>query len=338
MIEVSSKCSKVLAPINSPMFSAWTLALHDEFNVERFADEIDAIEGFEPFVKTIYSAFNQPEPKILTGRPINVKQPSAWNERSVVLGLSGGLDSVSQLLTLRNKGVDVVPFTMKNANYSSSAREFSACQTICSKLGIELVSATFDKGKKDNPFHKHWMENPIKNQMILSFMVDYAIEHGIPDVSLGENGTTHVGVDAVPGINLTDAVEVNQTWMDGVQRWCPAINFVPMDATLNKLEQLKLVMEHGLQDDFYSCLASQRANGMLRELNQRKYCVKLWRYNCGCSCRKCAQINLLLHYNGYSNYPNEFVEACWSKLKKDKQVGPLFFDERTREQALLGTY
>jgi hypothetical protein len=336
MVEVKSKCSSVAAPIEKPTFSKWTLDLHDEFNLERFASEIDIADGFEPLVKVVYDAFNQPQPTIHS-HPITVNSTTSSNNK-VVLGLSGGLDSTSQMLSLIENGMEVVPFTMRHANYASSARELSACQSICEKLGVELKVATFNKGKKDNPHHKHWMENPIKNQMIMGFMLDFAIENGIGSISLGENGTTHVGVDAVPGINLTDAVEVNNAWLDGVRRHCQ-VNFIPMDSGLNKLEQLKLVMKHGLENDFFSCLAGQRMNGKMHDMNQSKYGVELWRSSCGCSCRKCAQMNLLLHYNGKMTFPVAFVDACWRKLKSDKQVGPLFnVDETTSLKNLLGTY
>ena len=336
MVEIRAKASKVHLPVLHPVFSEAFVNLYDTFNRETFDTEVQILDGFQPFVELVYSGFGFPLPKMDAApvqMPENMKDV---DPAGVLVAVSGGLDSIAQMLSLKESGFNVTAYTMANMNRSCAGQEHKAMLAVCAKAGVPVVEAKFvGNFKKDNPYRKHWAENPIKNQMIMATMVDWCIENGIRKISLGEKDNFFIR-DCVPGTNFTDASEVSRTFMECVGRHV-GIDYITMDLGLTKFDELKLAMKHGVENLLFSCF-SGRASSMCHELNQRKYGVSLWRNNCGCSCRKCAHYNLLLHYGGVKTFPQEFLDACWRKLYSTRELANTFnpkMDEKTKMDNLF---
>jgi len=336
MIEVKSKASRVSIPVSRAVFSDSAISLYDIFNKEVFDDTVSVQDGFQKFVELVYSGFSFQPPTMNT---VPVKFPENVPDvdpNMVLVAVSGGLDSIAQMLFLKESGRSIVAYTMANMNRSCGGQELKAMKAVCEKVGVPIVEARYvGNFKKDNPYRKHWAENPIKNQMIMATMVDWCIENGCRTISLGEKDNFFLK-DCVPGTNFTDASEVSRTFIECVNRHV-GIDYLTMDLSITKLDELKIAMKYGVEDLLFSCFSAQSSN-KCHEMNQRKYGITLWRNNCGCSCRKCAHYNLLLHYGGIKAFPQDFVDACWRKLYSTKELKNTFnpsMDEKTRMENLF---
>lgn len=336
MVEVKSKASRVTLPINGTVFSEQIIGFYDVCNREVFDNVVSIPDCFQKFVDLVYTGFSFPPPTMNT---VPVKFPenvADVDPNNVLVAVSGGLDSIAQMLFLKESGRSITAYTMANLNHSCGGQELKAMKAVCAKVGVPIVEARYvGNFKKDNPYRKHWAENPIKNQMIMSTMVDWCIENGCRTISLGEKDNFFLK-DCVPGTNFTDASEVSRTFIECVNRHV-GIDYLTMDLSMTKLDELKIAMKYGVEDLMFSCFSAQASN-KCHEMNQRKYGITLWKNNCGCSCRKCAHYNLLLHYGGLKSYPPEFVEACWRKLYSTKELVNTFnpsMDEKTRMENLF---
>ena len=233
------------------------------------------------------------------------------DRRAVVLGFSGGLDSVYQAIDLKERGYEVVLYHLKNINTYENGQATKQCPVIAERLGMQYVESVINKRRGDQEIP----ENPLKNELILALMIDYALENDIPYVSLGDDLNLSLA-DAAVGINVTDAREVTESFFRGISK-CVSIKFLPIMSHEDKLGRIKKLMEWGLEDLYYSCVQSGRFNESLHEKAQNKYHVSLFEHNCGCYCRKCAMHNLLLHYGGVRTFPSDFIDACWKILWKN---------------------
>ncbi len=224
--------------------------------------------------------------------------------KKVVLGFSGGLDSVYQAIDLKERGYEVILYHLKGINTYENGQATKHCKEIAKKLGMPYVESVISKkrGSQTVP------ENPLKNELIMGLMIDYCLENNIHYISLGDDLNLSLK-DSVSGINVTDAREVTKAFIDGIQKVID-IQFLPIMGG-EKIDRIKKLMEYGLENDYYSCVQAGRFNKKLHNLNERKYGVKLFDGNCGCSCRKCAMHNLLLHYGGLKVFPKEFIDRCW---------------------------
>jgi hypothetical protein len=229
------------------------------------------------------------------------------NTKTVVLGFSGGLDSVYQAIDLKERGYFVTLYHLKGINTYENGQASKRCPEIAKKLKMPYVESVISKkrGTQSVP------ENPLKNELIMSLMIDYCLHWGIQYMSMGDDLNLSI-TDSVVGVNVTDAREVTEAFVDGVKNYID-IRFLPIMGG-EKIDRIKKLMEYGLENDYYSCVQAGRFNKRLHNLNEKKYGVKLFEGNCGCSCRKCAMHNLLMYYSGVKEFPQEFVDKCWEVM------------------------
>ena len=230
------------------------------------------------------------------------------DSKTVVLGFSGGLDSVYQAINLKERGYEVVLYHLKGINTYENGQASKRCPEIAEKLGMKYGESAISKkrGIQQVP------ENPLKNELIMGLMIDYCLVNNIPYISLGDDLNLSLK-DSVVGINVTDSREVTNAFIDGIRKVID-IKFLPIITHVSKLDRIKKLQEYELENDYYSCVQAGRFNKKLHDLNEKKYGVKLFEGNCGCSCRKCAMHNLLLHYGGVKEFPQEFIDKCWKTM------------------------
>jgi len=287
------------------------LMLYDNFNKKVF----DAT-FCTPFAKTsdlIYQAFKQ-EGRVIKGL---LPQKEFGKSNKIVLAFSGGLDSVYQALKLREEGEEVVLFHVKNANAYSNFQEYKAAKAFADKYSFEWVEA-YVRASKNETYRKSWPENPSKNEMIYSIILDWMTENDCYKLSAGDDFRLDMA-RTVPDTNLSDAREITQSFLENFP-----IEFIPLK-NATKVDRLKYLKEKNALDDFYSCVAAGRLVQFLKGKAEKKFNIKLEHWNCGGGCRKCAMHSLILHYYLGVDYPKEYLDKCWDTIS----IGAdnIFFDK-----------
>ena len=318
---IQNEAGKLDLPFSedSIVFSRDSFELYKQFNKEKFSEVIEIPSFLEELAKTVIAKHRQSTDLIV--HEFDTNRGKNLDNRKVIIGFSSGLDSVYQAICLLEKGYDVTLFFLKNINTYENGQSTKAVDRIFDILStrfnskVHLLEASISKNsKKENEWRQHWPENPIKNQLILSIMADYALQNEIGLLSLGDDFGLSID-DAVLGINLTDAREMTQSFLKGLSQVCE-LRFMKVDRS-SKLERLMKLSSYNLLDEFYSCVQAGRFNKMFHEKAEKKFNVKLFAHNCGCYCRKCAMHNLLLHYGHIKRFSDEFVDACWKVMWKN---------------------
>ena len=95
-----------------------------------------------------------------------------------------------------------------------------------------------------------------------------------------------------------------------------------------------------LDDYIYSCLGPGKFNEYRHNECEKKYGIKLFKHNCGHSCRKCAHHNLLRYYENNENFPQEFIDKCWKIMSNNSYASRnmLFGDNIPLEQKIKNLY
>lgn len=346
---IQNKAGKLICPYIMDGLTSYIFDLYEKFNQETFG-RIWIDPQFKKFTELIYNAFKQDFNEVIvkSNNTFEFYDNNNLNSNRVVLGFSAGLDSVYQLIKLLEQGKEVICFHLKNINTYENGQATKQCLPIIEKLRKKFgefkifeVNASICKNmNKDNKFRQFWPENPMKNQLILSMMMDYAYEYNIKYVSLGDDLGLPIK-DAVAGINLTDAREITLSFIEGTKEIYSNIKFVPITDRSDKLERLKTLDEYGLTDDFYSCVTSGRFNKLYHDRCEEKYGISLPSKSCGCYCRKCAMHCLLEHYGliknyGIPKYPDDFIDKCWERMWKNSHSADyeLFKPELSLEQKI----
>ena len=316
MLQLQSYSSKFEIPVQRSILTQQILDLHDNFNQQEFDSSIMLLESFQDFSNLIYDSFKQPYPSYQNASENSqIRLDKSTND--VLLAFSSGLDSVFQAIKLKEAGYHVYLYFVKNINRYENNLAYKFAKPIAEKLGLELIEANFKYGKKNEKYSKTWPENPIKNQLIYASMIDYCYEHGWNKISAGDDFDLKLK-DAVPGINLTDTEEVTKTFLKCMKKTVKNLEFIPISKGQDKSIRLQTLIDYGLEDLYYSCVQSGRFNQSFHQKSKQKYQVKLFANNCGCFCRKCAMHNLLMHYKGIQQFPQEFLDACWKRMWDNK--------------------
>ena len=121
--------------------------------------------------------------------------------RSVVVGMSGGVDSAVAAHILREGGYDVTGLFMKNweeddaSEYCTALADFGDAAAVCDKLGIELLTVNFAAEYWDNVFEAFladyragYTPNPdvlCNREIKFKVFADYAHDLGFDTVATG---------------------------------------------------------------------------------------------------------------------------------------------------------
>lgn len=293
--------------------------IYENFNKEHFDNMPIVPSELISFVNMVYKAHGQ-HYNMYQVSDINVGRLNNVNEHVVVLGFSGGLDSVFQAIHLMTLGYFVVLFHLKGVNTYENGQGTKHSRIIADKLskyGVKYVECEIKKtNDKNNVYKQFWPENPIKNQLILSMMVDFCIANGFCKISLGDDFELSIN-DAMVGVNLTDSRELTEEYLKCVSHIIKGIEFIKVPSNYNKLNRLKELSNWNLIDDYYSCVLPGRFNATRHNANMNKYAITLPENNCGCSCRKCAMHNLIMYYGGLKPFPDDFIDDCWKVMWKN---------------------
>jgi len=309
--------------------------LYNIFNQKMFNQYIDCPVEFENYVNLIYSKFNQ-EFHIIRNISINKIELKDINNK-VLLACSGGLDSIYQIFQLKELGYEPILYHMKNVNSYENMQAYYSLNELVNKLNIDFIVPEI-KHMQHSAYKKHWAENPIKNQMIILSMIDYCYQNNINKICV--DGSWEFSIDeTTAGIDVTDAPENYDELFNSLNKLVKNIKFIKTEH-IPKIKKLNYLKDKNLDDYIYSCLGPGKFNEYRHNECEKKYNIKLFKHNCGCSCRKCAHHNLLRYYENHEKFPQEFIDKCWYIMSNNSYASRnmLFGDDISLEQKIKNLY
>lgn len=311
--EVKSGAGTMQFPFKT-YFSKYLLDIYSNFNQKEFDKNPYIPKYFKKCNRIIYTFHNQNIGKVKTFKLKKCVIPN--NDKDIVVGFSGGLDSCYQALHLKKKGYNVHLLFVKNINYYEGGQALKAARVFANKHNFDLIEICFSiNTSKDNKYKKVYAENSFKNQLILGIMIDYCIAMGYTKVSLGDAFSLSIK-DAIAGLCGTDAREITQSFLKFIKHYVN-IKFVPIKKGTTKDKRLKLLNKNKDLNFYYSCVSPGRFNALWHNNNEKKYGIKLPKYNCG-NCMKCCYHWLVLAKLGIVKRNKQFEEHCWDKLSYTK--------------------
>ena len=280
----------------------------------------------------LYKAFVKPQPVATVPREYmgiagKVAQKVGWDMRfapvdipgrvahvpenkKVMVGLSGGLDSVYCMRKLIEQGYEVTGVHIAGLNREYAKQEEQAARTSAAMAGARYMKFTVYPPKQAFP------DNPWKNQLILSIMLENGAKNGIYRYAIGSDWTTPLS-EAVTGFTITDSIEVNREYWAGVKQRFPQAELIFIPDNVKKYDRLLYLYDCGALEAVSSCVAPNRFRASLHEKNETKYGIHLYPGRCG-SCYKCAMEYILLVEGGRVEKNAAFYEHAWDTLATSK--------------------
>jgi len=306
--------------------------LYSNFNKEHFDKEIVFDQVFKNFLDTIYNFHSQNYIAFNTSF-IERKELQQQNNTVVVLGYSGGLDSTYQALKLKEEGYNVILFYCSGINTYENYQADKVAKEFSEKFNFSIEFVKISKViKKTEQYKQFWHENPIKNQFIISLMIDFCLEKGYNIISLGDDLSLDIK-NVMLGVNLTDAKQTLETFLSGCYSVFKNLQFKEIKCEGDKAERLNLLNKYKALEHYYSCVSPGKFVNYWHKINSEKYGVKLPTHNCY-TCRKCAMHGLILNKIGLVELTRELESRLWEKLWKghDSADYVFFGPHLTQEQ------
>lgn len=324
---IKGEASVIDAPYGTYYITPQFLRIYENFNQKVFNSVIMTLPEFTPFINAVYDIHKQKRPEYIFDSDwmIGGDMQLLKNNKDVLLGFSGGLDSCYFAIALKEQGYNVHLLHIRNLNGYEGNLSYKTSVEFAKKMNMELIVCKFKRrGGKDNKYAQFWEDNTSKNQLIYTIMIDICLQRGWQTIALGDDRSMSSDrPDMTLGINSTDCREVQDAYEESITKIIPNVRFLLIDRKVNstetnKYDRLYKLSQYGVLDSYYSCVGAGRFNQYNHTMNESKFGIKLPQYNCGCSCTKCAIHNLLLHYKGFITYPSSFVDKCWERLWNTK--------------------
>ena len=227
---------------------------------------------------------------------------------NVVVAFSGGKDSTATALKMRDIGKNVYLFYVKGIN-KAYPDEMEHAIELANKLGMPIhIESVKQTG------YTSFKESPIKNQLIASMALDYAIENNIGcSVAFGDFTTDNVNNSQFME-SWSDTQEMWSAWVDFVRTYVPNIELIIPFKTYN--ETLDVISDNPqILESVCGCILPYRFRKVTRNNNEKKYGISLLPNRCG-SCWKCCTEYIFLADKGVLPLNLEFYKHCLNFLVK----------------------
>ena len=285
------------------------LPLYEYFSKNRndYNCVLHTYKGFAEFVKIVNNkVYNN---NMVFDESLEFKfRQKMTDSNKIVIGYSSGFDSTYQALKFKSLGYEVILLHCSNMNKSypdekqkalDFAKEYSMKLII---VEIEHLSSEF------------FIDNPIKNQLILSIMIDYGLFDNINNFALGNNIYENIS-ECKPQYGVSDSFESFMEFRKAINNYITNINFYDID--IKKSECYKFVADNYFESFKYvnSCISPYRFKKYLNRINTCKYnIIPLSDERC-LSCYKCAMEYLILSKLGFLDINHDFEKHCYNIIR-----------------------
>lgn len=274
-----------------------------------FRENIAGVDSFSDIMDFIYS-YNNQKPVFTSMEPLLETTISMPKNNKAIVSYSAGVDSTYKALALREAGHDV---TLVHASKINRAYPDETVKALAfsKEFDFNLVMVETKKnGTEARP------DNPIKDELILGYALDYGLDHDINHYCTG-NYHHYFADDVVMEDGMSTSIEIFKMFSDGVRKYIPNFEYSQID--VSKLEVFRLVLKTSpkiMQEHVTSCITPYRFKNKLCKINTSKYHIDLIPNHCG-TCYKCAQEYLLLRELGFYPDNKEYVARCCDIFRKD---------------------
>lgn len=237
------------------------------------------------------------------------KYPMTINSgNNIVVCFSGGKDSVATAIKYKELGYNVYLYHIRGIN-GVYTDEWIRAKDIAEYLKLPLYIENIKLSGNNT-----YLEHPLKNQVVCSLALNYAINNNIGTCIAFGDFTSDTIKDGLFDRNWSDTQEMWHSYIKYIQTYIPTFELkIPFD---NYLETLGVIAENmELLNMTQGCLAPQRFKNKLHNLNKEKYNVDLLDNRCG-SCWKCCVEYIYLADNGFVELNKDFYIHCLDILKK----------------------
>lgn len=313
MIELENEAIRVFTDYDS-LYIKEAMNVYKYLNKKIFKD-FNTINLFKPVLDIIFKLYTQ-TPKVtysIAQKPVFVN-----SGKSVLVACSGGLDSVYQALYLRNQGYNVILLHLENCNYYTNGLEKKVFLEFANHFNFKYFMPKISPKQKSD-YKKEWQENSFKNFLIYSIAVSYMLENDIHYLSSGDDLRLDIS-EAVPGTNDGDSWQETEAFMQAMN-----IDFIPIKSATNKAMRLAYIRKYGAGNYYISSVGPGRLNRILHDKYEKKFNVKLDKYNAASDRKDCMHILLDKYYN-YIDIPKALEDRCWQKVSKG--ADNIFFDKK----------
>lgn len=283
--------------------------LYVQFSVKKLSRVIKGPATLCEYISLLGKALN--EELSLSDNKCNLKtyDDKTFDDKRIIVGFSGGKDSLACALKLLDDGYIPTLFYVDGINRSYN-NELTYAKTLANELGLELyVYKVKILGKCD------FIENPIKNQFILSLMVDYGLKKNINKCSIGtfySDGIETISTEYM----LSDCYDLLVATEGFYKNYIPHFELIiPLEDETESFCIINKFNKNGLLNDCFSCMTPLRYKENIRKININKYGISLLPNRCG-SCYKCCQEALILNELGIEKYNSGFLHHCKDIIEK----------------------
>lgn len=227
--------------------------------------------------------------------------------KKIVVCFSGGKDSVASALKMREMGREVILYHVIGINgaYPDERRH---AEKIAKRLGFPFYTETVIQHGKTS-----FKESPVKNQVIASLALDFALKNGCVSICFGDF-TEDTVKNSQFYESWSDTQEMWSAWVDLAKTYVPNVELViPFKNYNETLEVISNDLE--LANMVHGCILPYRFREMTRKKNMAKYKVDLLDGRCG-SCWKCCTEYIYFADKGTVPMNKEFYRHCLEFLKK----------------------
>lgn len=223
-------------------------------------------------------------------------------QQKVLVGFTGSLDSIYQVLQLKEIGYEVKLFYL---NYMTMLGEKRLNDVIAFSKQLNIPLVTCNLILKDKLF----VENSFINLFLYSLMLDCCQSHDIYYISSGD------ALDIMRKTNtFSNLPDVTQIFIDELYMSI-SFDFIKAEK-ISKIDKLKKLKKYNLSSSFTDCINTDKFLKINKNKLQMQYNILLPENNCGI-CRKCAFYNLLSHYYLNKKFTAEYIDFCWKQIITD---------------------
>lgn len=264
---------------------------------ETFPDIVEIPnEAWNEYINSLWIGHNQsiPEKKINTNLiPLSNKTQKEKVNNKVVIGFSGGKDSLVVALRMQEEGFTPIMFHVKGLTRSTGYTESLASREIALKNNWEYIEEKISYNGKTN-----YLESPVRNHLVLSYMIDYMINNNITNAGIGleiEDKVFNTSFEERKDNGFSDGVDFTQLFIKAIKNTFQDFTLYgaigsKVSGTIWLFDKYKdIAMESN------SCMLADRVKEYTRNKKMVKFGIhKLPKYNCLC-CKKCCQDYLILY-------------------------------------------